>query len=207
MNLIEVKKVYKTIEDKIKHLNKFEKTNLLKKIYLELQTEYQVNLKDRANHYARKDANGNIQEPYYYFLMNQSELDLFEVVANKHLSLGKSIPSKQNHNLNPVNPVDTEINNNNKNIYMLIKIINKISQIYSNLSEENKKLFEKNLMKNLTKNQCNVYNRKAEDITTIKSYIENQNQFILDIASRVKIEDIQNIIKAMQTTKTELKIA
>lgn len=239
MNLMQIKDIYSKVEVALGEANRFEKTNFLKLVYGELKDEYEVDLKSRALKYAKKDSKENILEPYYYFLADKEELDLFEVLCFKFLSqnpkeentksenqeskienpepkVNEQVQLTLQENPNPEpkakpeskpEPKCTNIENNNHNIYMLIKIINKIGLIYNELNEESKPDFEKKLLKNLTINKCNVYSRQAKDITDIKSYIENQNQFILNISSRVDIEDIENIIKAMQKTKIELKIA
>ena len=247
MNLMQIKEIYSKVEVALGEANRFEKTNFLKLVYGELKDEYEVDLKSRAMHYAKKDSKENILEPYYYFLADKEELDLFEVLCFKFLSQNPKEENTKSENQeskieNPEPKVNEqvqlklEINQNqnlvknqiqeskakpnleskakctnldksNNNIYMLVKIINKIGSIYQNLNEESKPNFEKKLLKNLTINKCNVYSRQAKDITNIKSYIENQNQFILNISSRFDIEDIDNIIKAMQKTKDELKIA
>ena len=255
MNLMQIKEIYSKVEVALGEANRFEKTNFLKLVYGELKDEYEVDLKSRAMHYAKKDSKENILEPYYYFLADKEELDLFEVLCFKFLSqeaekenLHQQPKSKEIKNQEPTienlkttnfneqvqlkleinqnqnlvkNQIQeskakpnleskakcTNLDKSNNNIYMLVKIINKIGSIYQNLNEESKPNFEKKLLKNLTINKCNVYSRQAKDITNIKSYIENQNQFILNISSRFDIEDIDNIIKAMQKTKDELKIA
>ena len=203
MNLMTIKETYFKIEARLDELNRFEKSNFLGRVYKTMKSEYNIDLKGRATIYSKKDAKGNILEPYYYFIANEKELDLFNKLCLKSMNevsqeADGTVAAKTEY---------TKSIKSDYNIYMLIKIINKINLIYTKLSEDIKNDFEKKLMKNLTINKCNVYNREAKNIDDIKSYIENQNQFILNLSSRFNIEDIENIIKAMQKTKEELKLA
>ena len=199
INLMTIKEVYFEIEKKIEHLNRFEKSNFVRAVYKKMKSEYNIDLKGRATIYSKKDTKDNILEPYYYFLANQEELDIFENLCYESLS---QTPKTETETKTEYTKSDSDAN-----IYMLVKIINKISSIYNNLNQEAKNDFEKKLLKNLTIEKCNVYQRQAKDIEDIKPYIQSHNSFILNLSCRFDIGDIQGIIKAMQKTKEELKIA
>ena len=202
MNLMTIKETYFKIEERLSNLNRFEKSNFVGAVYKKMKGEYNIDLKGRATIYSKKDAKDNILEPYYYFIANQEELNIFEKLCYESLNQTAKAESETKSKTEY-----TKIETGESNIYRLVKIINKIGNIYNELNQEVKNDFEKKFLKNLTINKCNVYQRQAKDIEDIKPYIQSHNNFILTLSSRFNIEDIESIIKAMQKTKEELKIA
>lgn len=98
---------------------------------------------------------------------------------------------------------------NQQEAYKFVKYLNKVNKIYTGIDESLKPKFEKDLYKNLvvkSKNKCNVYSRQAQDIDSILEYFENLNDFIINLAARLKVSDNEFIVEAVKTTKDNLKI-